>query len=55
MYFKYRRIPRKMKKKYKSILDKHSFLTLNQKLWFLLGEINPKHREEILLNIIKKL
>lgn len=52
MHFNYKRIPRKKKKELKKILKgKYNFLTLNQKLWFYLGETNRKHRDYLISQI----
>lgn len=44
-FYKCKRIPRKMKKKYKTIFDKYTFLDVNEKLWYLLGYTNPEYKE----------
>jgi len=52
MYFRYTRIPRKKKKAFKKFLGgKYSYLTLNQKLWFWLGETNKQHRDYLINQI----
>lgn len=43
-YFKYNKVPRKFKKKWRHILQgsRYSFLNLNQKLWFIQSKTNPE-------------
>lgn len=55
-FFNCRRVPRKFKKKWKHILqrDRHNFLDLNQKLWFILGEENKEYRDFLISKIIQK-
>lgn len=54
MHFNHKRIPRKKKKELKKFLKgKYNFLSLNQKLWFYLGETNRTHRDELIANICK--
>lgn len=54
MYFNYKKIPRKKKKELKKFLKgKYNFLTLNQQLWFWLGETNRKHRDYLISKIVK--
>lgn len=50
-FYNYSRIPRKKKKKYKKLLDKYPFLTLNEKLWVILGETNKEYRNFIIKKI----
>lgn len=52
-FYNCKRIPRKMKKKYKSILDKYTFLTVNEKLWYLLGHTNSEYKQ-FLINTLTK-
>lgn len=51
--FNYKRIPRKTKKKYKILLNKYSFLTLNEKMWYILGETNKEYRNFLIKEICK--
>lgn len=44
-FYNCKRIPRKLKKKHKFILNKYTFLTVNEKLWYLLGYTNPEYKE----------
>lgn len=47
------RVPRKFKKKHKLLLNKYSFLTLNQKIWYILGETNKPYRDFLISEITK--
>jgi len=52
--FNYKRIPRKLKKKNKKILNgRYEFLDMNQKLWFILGITNPNYKKFLIKQIIK--
>lgn len=52
--FDYKRVPRKFKKKWKHILqDSYHFLTLNQKLWYILGLTNPDYKRFLIKQITK--
>lgn len=54
MHFNHKRITRKKKKELKKFLKgKYNFLSLNQKLWFYLGETNKIHRDELIANMCK--
>ena len=46
-----RRVPRKFKKKWKHLLQLHKFLSLNEKLWFILGETNKEYRDFLICKI----
>jgi hypothetical protein len=52
--FNCKRMPRKFKKKHKILLNKYPFLTLNQKLWFILGETNKEYRDFLISKIVEK-
>lgn len=47
-FYNCKRAPRKLKKKYKEQLNKYPFLTLNEKLWIILGETNKNYRDFII-------
>ena len=49
--FNCKRVPRKFKKKWKSELDTYSFLTLNQKLWYILEFTNPDYKRFLIKQI----
>jgi len=51
-FYNYTRIPRKKKKKYKLLLNKYPFLTLNEKLWYILGETNKPYRDFLIKTIV---
>lgn len=53
--FNCKRVPRKFKKQHKEFLDKTRFdtLTLNQRLWHLLGYINPDYKRFLIKQITK--
>lgn len=51
-FYKCKRIPRKLKKKYKSILNKYPFLTVSEKIWYLLGYTNPLYKQFLIDEII---
>jgi hypothetical protein len=42
-FFKYKRIPRKIKKRYNFIFKNYEFLDNNQKLWYILNLTNPNY------------
>lgn len=50
-FFNYKRVPRKYKKKHKTLLNQYSFLTLNQKIWYVLGETNKEYRDFLIQTI----
>ena len=50
-FYNCKRIPRKLKKKYKPILNKYPFLTVNEKLWYLLGYTNAEYKQFLINNI----
>lgn len=54
MFYDYKRVPRRFKKKWKHILqsEKFNFLDLNQKLWYILGLKDPKQRDKIIKQIL---
>lgn len=52
-FYSVRRIPRKKKKQLKPLLNKYSFLTLNEKLWYILGETNKEYRDFLIQKICK--
>lgn len=52
--FNCKRIPRKFKKKHKNLLNKYSFLTLNQKLWYILREANKEYSDFLIQQICAK-
>lgn len=47
------RVPRKFKKKWSHILQgkRYEFLTLNQKLWFIQGIVNPNYNRFLIKQI----
>ncbi len=51
-----KRVPRKFKKKWKHILqgDRYDFLTLNQKLWYILTIINPNYNRFLIKKLCEK-
>lgn len=49
--FNYKRIPRKLKKKNKVRMNEFKFLTLNQKMWYIL---NPEHKKFLINEIIRR-
>jgi len=53
-FFNCKRVPRKFKKKYSNILQgyRFSYLTLNQKLWYILGLTNPNYRDFLIKQVI---
>lgn len=53
-FFTCKRAPRKFKKKYKEQLNKYPFLTLNEKLWMILGETNNEYKQFLIQEICKK-
>lgn len=55
-FYNHTKVTRKFKKKWSHILqgDKYKYLTLNQKLWYILGLTNPKYRDFIISEICKK-
>lgn len=50
-FYNCKRIPRKIKKKHKVILNKYPFLTVNEKLWYLLGYTNPEYKQFLISKI----
>ena len=46
------RIPRKLKRKYSKILNQYSFLTIEQRLWYLKTVINPEYCQFLIQNLI---
>ena len=50
--FKHKRIPRKLKKKYKHI--QYNFLDLNKKLWYILELENPDYKRFLIKQTIKE-
>lgn len=46
-FFNVKRVPRKFKKKWRHILTHkvYKHLTLNQKLWFIQGVVNPNYNK----------
>lgn len=54
--FNYTKVPRKFKKKWSHILskDRYSFLSLNQKLWFIQGITNPNYNSFLIKQITKQ-
>lgn len=54
--YNFARVPRKFKKKWKHILDKdrYTFLTLNQKLWYIKSLSNPNYNRFIIKKTIEK-
>lgn len=55
-FFNYKKVPRKLKKKYKHILqgDRYSFLDLNQKLWYILELVNPNYKRFLIKQIFSE-
>lgn len=51
-----RRVPRKFKKKFKNILgkDKFTFLTFEQKLWYILSIRNPEYHQFLINKIVQQ-
>lgn len=54
-FYNAKRVPRKFKKKWKHILqgDRYDFLTLNQKLWYILSIRDPKQHKLLITKTIK--
>jgi hypothetical protein len=54
-FFNYKRVPRKLKKKHIEILSgsRYSFLDENQKLWYILGLVNPNYKRFLIKQITK--
>ena len=50
-FFNCKRAPRKFKKKYKEQFNKYKFLSLNEKLWMILGETNKEYRDFLIKTI----
>lgn len=53
-FYNFKRIPRRKKKKYREILNRYPFLTLNQKLWMILGEENKEYKQFLITEIIRR-
>lgn len=53
-FYNFNRIPRKKKKKHKILLNKYSFLTLNEKLWLILRTENKEYSDFIINEICRK-
>jgi len=49
--FNYKRIPRKLKKQNKVRLNEFKFLTLNQKMWYIL---DPEYKQFLIEEIIRR-
>lgn len=52
MHFNYNRVPRKYKKKWRSVFSKFHFLELNQIIWYITYKQNPSHINNLIKNII---
>lgn len=53
MYYNYTRLPKKLKKKVKKACGIHIQKDINSSLWYYLGIINLKHRDNIISEICK--
>lgn len=54
MFNDIKRIPRKFKKKHKYVFsaNRYDFLTMEQKMWFILGRTNPQYKLFLINTII---
>jgi len=52
-FYTCKRIPRKLKKKHMEALKRLSFLDVNEKLWFILGETNREYRDFLINKIVE--
>ena len=50
-FYNCKRVPRKFKKKHKLLLNKYKCLTLNEKLWMILGETNKEYKAFLIKTI----